>query len=131
MAAHISIIIPSRDRIPILQKSLTFLDRALLHIDAEVIVVNDGASDLSALKKSFPFISVIDNTGNGVASARNAGAALATAEVLMFMDDDMWITHEALQCMIDFHLQHDKAALNVNWVYPDELQQHLKNTAFG
>jgi glycosyltransferase involved in cell wall biosynthesis len=59
----------------------------------EVIVVADGCSDgtlamLAAYNASFLF-QYTEQPGRGAAVARNAGAKLATGELLLFLDDDI------------------------------------------
>jgi glycosyltransferase involved in cell wall biosynthesis/peptidoglycan/xylan/chitin deacetylase (PgdA/CDA1 family) len=59
----------------------------------DVIVVVDGSADgtaesLAPLQLPFPF-RVITQPNHGAASARNRGAAEATGDVILFLDDDM------------------------------------------
>jgi GT2 family glycosyltransferase/peptidoglycan/xylan/chitin deacetylase (PgdA/CDA1 family) len=74
--------------------------------DFEVIVVDDGSTDgtaaaLRQLQVEFP-LTVIEQGNQGGAAARNRGAAAATGEVLLFLDDDM----EALPSLL---AEHDRA----------------------
>lgn len=60
----------------------------------EVIVVDDGSTDDSAdvLARFGDRIRVIRQANGGVASARNAGAASASGDLLAFLDsDDTWL----------------------------------------
>lgn len=65
----------------------------------EVIVVNDGTPDNSALiakeyEKRFPnVIRVIDKENGGHGSAWNVGVELATGKYLRFLDSDDWLTN--------------------------------------
>src|SRR5207253_5026154 len=61
--------------------------------DFEVVVVDDGSGDgtaeaLRALETPFP-LTVVAQQNQGAAQARNAGAAAAGGELLLFLDDDM------------------------------------------
>lgn len=60
----------------------------------EVIVVNDGSTDGTALilRRYGSKIRVIEQSNRGVSAARNAGAAIARGEYLAFLDaDDEWL----------------------------------------
>lgn len=60
----------------------------------ECVVVDDGSTDRSAaVAASFgPRVRVIRQPNGGVASARNAGVAAATGELVAFLDaDDYWL----------------------------------------
>ena len=87
-----SVVIPTFQRRDIVLRTVAALERQLLH-DFEVIVVVDGSADgtadaLRRLDTSFP-LTVVEQRNAGAAAARNAGAALATGDVLLFLDDDM------------------------------------------
>src|SRR5690349_22939116 len=55
----------------------------------EVIAVDDGSTDGSrAILERYPQVRIVARTRAGCAAARNAGAALATGEVIGFADQD-------------------------------------------
>jgi glycosyltransferase involved in cell wall biosynthesis len=65
--------------------------------EVEVIVVNDGSTDVSAeiLRGFGERIRVIDQPNRGAAAARNAGAAAAHGDYLAFLDaDDLWLPNK-------------------------------------
>lgn len=87
-----SIVIPTHQRRDIVRRNVSALARQVQK-DFEVVVVDDGSSDgtapaLRRLNVRFP-LTVIEQGNSGAGQARNAGAAVATGEVLLFLDDDM------------------------------------------
>lgn len=84
------------DRTTYLAEAITsVLDQT--HPVHEVIVVDDGSTvDLSPVLAPFgDAIRVVRQDNRGDAAARNLGVALATGEVLAFLDDDdVWTPHK-------------------------------------
>lgn len=126
-----SIIIPSKNREALLLHALQYAVKAVENLDAEIIVVNDGEGDIPIPEAWKNKVRVLHNPKNGVASARNLGAANADSELLLFMDDDMLIHQAAVQKIIELAEQHPGDTININWVYPPELLQQLLLTKFG
>ncbi|HGO5856555.1 TPA: glycosyltransferase family 2 protein [Mannheimia haemolytica] len=84
-----SIIVPSYNR----NQEINALLESLKHQTAynfEVIIVDDFSKDPVEVNKNYPFeVKVIRNNPNvGAAQSRNVGAANATQEWLLFLDDD-------------------------------------------
>src|SRR5579875_1229895 len=87
-----SIIIPTHGRRELVMRNVVALERQVER-DFEVIAVVDGSDDgtaeaLRRLRLSFP-LRVIEQRRSGPSAARNAGAAAAGGEYLLFLDDDM------------------------------------------
>ncbi|MEK6276818.1 MAG: polysaccharide deacetylase family protein [Actinomycetota bacterium] len=87
-----SIVIPTFQRRDLVARIVAALDRQQYR-DFEVVVVVDGSTDgtaaaLRALDVAFP-LQVLEQPNRGNVAARNAGAAAAGGEVLLFLDDDM------------------------------------------
>ncbi len=105
----LSVLIPTYNRLEILQKTLKVLERQSLALkDFEVIVINDGSTDgtrdwlnsyegklnLSALNQK--------NTGQGI--ARNNGLKKARGDIILFFGDDMVAAHpDFLEMHVKFH----------------------------
>lgn len=88
-----SVIIPTFQRRDLVVSNVRALERQSYRGAFEVIVVVDGSSDNSAaalrnLTPDFP-LTVIEQSNQGIAAARNKGAAAAKGEMLLFLDDDM------------------------------------------
>lgn len=105
IAVRFSVIIPTFQRREVVVRMVRALARQTRR-DFEVIVVVDGSTDgtaaaLRQLSAAFP-LTVLDHRNLGAATARNAGAAAARGELLLFLDDDM----EADPTML---AEHDRA----------------------
>lgn len=130
---HISVIIPSRHREQMLWETVTKAVAAIENKHAEIIVVNDGDSPLTVPANLSTHIRYFDNPKKGVSSARNFGAAQALGNWFFFIDDDMWISAEAID-WISNNLSSPEAAnavYNLNWVYPPALNERLQHSKIG
>src|SRR5262245_36981656 len=92
---EVSVIIPTRNRWPILSRSA--LPAALMQEDVavEIIVVDDGSTDgtRDGLERSAgeSLLVLRNEVSNGVSAARNRGIEAARGEWLAFLDDDdLW-----------------------------------------
>lgn len=89
---RISCVIPTRDRSLMVQRAIRSVLSQRQPCD-EIIVVDDGSMDGTAalLADRFPQVRLVRLSGLGAGSARNAGVAAATGELIMFLDsDDVW-----------------------------------------
>ena len=102
-----SVIIPTHDRRPSLERALRALARqSLRHKSFEVIVSLDGAADgtremLDAFEAGFA-LRVVNPEKRGRAAARNAALDIATGAVAIMIDDDMEPSPE----FVERHLRH-------------------------
>jgi GT2 family glycosyltransferase len=90
----ISVIIPTRNRVHLLQRVLEQYLEQVASVQGEVIVVDDGSRDatpelLKALDPREPRLKWISSAPCGPAAARNRGIELAEADLLLFTGDDM------------------------------------------
>jgi GT2 family glycosyltransferase len=125
---QLSIIIPTKDRIPVFQKTLSAAVKATAHVPCQIIVVNDSKENTPTVPET---VTLIANPGHGVAAARNAGAKLAIAPLLLFLDNDILISKESIDHTMAIHQQLTKACINLDWVYPETLQAQLSKNSFG
>ncbi|MFD2091533.1 glycosyltransferase [Blastococcus deserti] len=91
--ARFSIVVPTHQRRDVLLESLASLARLEAPWPVELVVVVDGSTDgtadaARAVALPFP-LTVVEQPNRGAAAARNTGAARATGEFLLFLDDDM------------------------------------------
>lgn len=90
----ISVVIPTHNRRPSLQRALAGVDAQLFR-DFEIIIVDDGSTDDTSawLRLNRPDITLVSLPASlGAAAARNRGIALASGEFIAFLDDDdLWL----------------------------------------
>jgi GT2 family glycosyltransferase len=86
---RISVIVCSYNGSRTIRECLDGLMR-LQYPDSEVIVVNDGSTDLTGrIAAEYPF-RLIETENRGLSSARNTGAEAATGEIVAYIDDDAY-----------------------------------------
>src|SRR5688500_16831171 len=89
----VSMVIPTFRRPEALRATLESVMAIDYPADAyEVIVVDDGSGDrtpevVRSFERPAPRVRCVEQPNSGVARARNQGAALATGELLIFLDD--------------------------------------------
>lgn len=95
-----SIIIPAYNA----EKTLGTCLRACLsqdYSDLEVFVIDDGSTDGTATSaRSVEGVTVHSQTNRGPAAARNAGARLATGDVLLYTDADCIPRADWVSCLV-------------------------------
>jgi GT2 family glycosyltransferase len=91
---HISVVVPTYNRLGRLRHVITALERQAYPSDAyEVIIVSDGSTDgthayLEALSSTMQ-MRWFPQANQGPAAARNAGIQRAGGEFIVFIDDDL------------------------------------------
>jgi glycosyltransferase involved in cell wall biosynthesis len=96
----LSVVIPTYNRLPILQKCLRALEDQHLAppVDRyEVVLVDDGSTDdtvrwLDAHATAFPHVRLIRQDHGGPAEGRNRGVEHAHGDVIVFIDSDLVVT---------------------------------------
>jgi glycosyltransferase involved in cell wall biosynthesis len=90
-APEVSIVIPTRNRLPLLETALRGALRQQ-DVDLEVVVVDDGSTDETAscleVRRDPRLRLLRHDSACGVAAARNTGIADARGEWIAFLDDD-------------------------------------------
>ena len=132
----ISILIPTKNRLPILRETLhnIYFVNKLPKEDFEVIVSNDGDDDLLILYDEFLFdnLKIVKNTHKpGAAGNRNNAADFAQYDLLQFLDDDILITDNFLERVLYIHNQFNNIVLCGNRIYPQHLIEQAEQTSFG
>ncbi|AFY42995.1 glycosyl transferase family 2 [Nostoc sp. PCC 7107] len=110
-----SVVIPTYNRLPILEKCLRALEMQELIAstiikDYEIVLVDDGSTDgtlewLAAHKQEFPHVRCFEQDHAGPAAARNLGVQQALGDTIIFIDSDLVVLKNFLQAHADALLQ--------------------------
>jgi GT2 family glycosyltransferase len=94
----LSVVILSFNRREALRRTLTELASQGLFESAQVIVVDNGSSDDSAVmvRAEFPRVELVALDANMGVAGFNRGADLARGDMLLILDDDAWPEPDAL-----------------------------------
>ena len=101
-----SVVIPTYNRKPILEKCLKALEHQTFDAGAlagyEVVVVDDGSTDgtvnwLQTNASTFPHVRLFQQDHQGPAAARNLGVEKASGDTIIFIDSDLVVTEVFLQ----------------------------------
>ncbi|GIO68384.1 glycosyltransferase family 2 protein [Paenibacillus cookii] len=98
---EISVVIPTRNRPSKLQKCLEALEKAREFINFTVFVCDSSTDDETYQKVvdvcgSFDFVKVFRHEGKNVAAARNTCAKVATGDVIVNVDDDIYVEPQSI-----------------------------------
>ena len=91
----------------------TLMDQTIPQSEYEIVVVVDGSTDGTIeLLKSLPrSIIVIEQSNRGQTAALNAGAKVATGDLVLFLDDDMLCDRGLLSAHLTAHSEHSSAVV--------------------
>jgi len=102
----ISVVIPTYNRKPILEKCLRAMEQQQLPADSpvkayEIVIVDDGSTDgtVSWLQENavnFPHVRLFEQDHKGPAIARNLGVTEAQGDTIVFIDSDLVVLPDFL-----------------------------------
>ena len=106
---NVSIVIPTYNRKPILEKCLTALENQKLNTNIrnyEVIVVDDGSTDgtsswINSNKNNFPHVVLFQQDHGGPALGRNLGVIKSKYEIIIFIDSDLIVLDNFINCHVE------------------------------
>lgn len=121
----VSIVIPTHNRRASVERTLRALAGQTYPLRAiEVIVVADGCSDgtprVAGIDRPIA-VRVIEQPKQGAAAARNRGAAAASADLLIFLDDDVEAWPELVAAHVRAHGSGGEPSVAIGYL-PPELQ---------
>lgn len=116
----ISVVIPCFRALDTLPALLESLERQAIGRDNfEIIVVDDGSDDGTRdYLAAVPTVRVVRQERRGPGDARNAGFALAAAELVLYLDADLIASPELLEAHWQHHCQHPHLAATGGSVMP-------------
>ncbi len=132
--ASVSVVIPTYNRVNLLERALASVLEQTLPVD-EIIVVDDGSTDntVSTLKSLHPEVKLIQQDNLGVSVARNAGISAARHDWIALLDsDDVWHKHKlerqiaALNSMPEYLICHSDEIWIRNGVRVNQMHKHKK-----
>lgn len=108
----LSVVIPTYNRKPILEKCLRAMERQTF-ADYEIVVVDDGSTDgtvewLQSHAAEFPHVRLFCQNHGGAAGARNYGVEQAKGDTIVFIDSDLVVTDVFLQSHVETLIQGQK-----------------------
>jgi GT2 family glycosyltransferase len=133
----VTFVVPTCRRPEALRTTLS----ALLGLDYpagryEVIVVDDAAEAgaravVDALAPDRPRVRYLAQAGAGVATARNAGAAMASGQLLIFLDDDIVVERDHVERHLRVRADYGDCLVNGHWEFAPAVLAALQRTPFG
>ncbi|HWH56230.1 MAG TPA: glycosyltransferase family 2 protein [Terriglobales bacterium] len=119
-SAKLSVVIPTHNRIAILQKTLAaYLDQTARNDILEILVIDDGSTDETsqvvprlATSSAVP-IRYLRQENSGPAAARNRGIREAQGEVVLFGDDDIIPVSRLVAEHLSWHARYTDPAIGV------------------
>jgi GT2 family glycosyltransferase len=124
---HLSVVIPTHNRLDRLKRVLAELERQTYALDDfEVIVVSDGSSDgtneyLATAHTRLRF-RYATQPNQGVAAARNQGLKQAAGDLILFIDDDVFPAPQLIAEHVRIHAeQPDDVVVLGPMLTPDEI----------
>ncbi|NUT95583.1 MAG: glycosyltransferase [Saccharothrix sp.] len=132
---RISVVIPTYNRSGMLRRTLSELTRqSIPPEDFEVVVTDDGSTDdTKAVVDEFAGVLRIsyhyqEDLGFRAGTARNAGARMSTAPVLVFLDTGALASARFLEHHLRAHASPDRRRVSLGYAYgynPDEPMMEL------
>jgi GT2 family glycosyltransferase len=130
---QLSVIIVSYNSIGLLENCLFSVQKAMLTIDGEVIIVDNNSNDGSKeyLPSKFPGVKFIFNNENlGFAKACNQGFKISSGDHILFLNPDTVLSETCLTDCISFFKTHaDAGAVGVRML--DDKGKFLKESKRG
>lgn len=129
---NISVVIPTYNRIDLLEKTLISLcNQTMMKSTYEVIVVDDGGTDNArdVCDKYIPKLNIRyfwqRDIGFRAGKARNIGIAAAEGKYIVFIDSGVLLQQNALERHLSVHEKSDQPLACIGYVYGFEIPENI------
>jgi GT2 family glycosyltransferase len=123
----VTIIIPTRDRLPLLRRCLDSITTRTTYRHYEILIIDNGSREPATLAyfASLPHQVVRDDGPFNFARLNNRAAAVAHGEHLLFLNNDMEvISPEWLEALLEHAQRREVGAVGALLLYADDTIQH-------
>ncbi len=123
----VSIIIPTRDGLENLRRSIQSIESKTAYKNYEIIILNNGSRKAATLDylKRVPHRVITDEDGFNFSRLNNTAAREARGDYLLFLNDDTEvINNEWLQAMVEQAARPEVGAVGAKLLYRDARLQH-------
>ena len=123
----VSIIIPMRDRVALLQKCLASIREHTDYAPVEFVIVDNGSNERETHEylRTIEAQVVHDQGDFNFSRLTNAGAAAAGGEVLLFLNNDIEaVESDWLREMVSYAVRPQVGAVGARLWYPNDTLQH-------
>jgi GT2 family glycosyltransferase len=129
---RVSVVIPSRDSLPLISRVIGDLTQRTDYPDLEVVVIDNGSTDPQVLElyaKSkrgpVPFVCEIETAPFNFSRQVNRGIALATGELILLLNNDVEVIERNwLRELVSCFQYTDTGIVGARLLYPNRRLQH-------
>ncbi len=137
--ARVGVVIPTRNRPDRLARCLARLAVAREEAEFDVVVCDssgpDAKSAVASICEEYPFVRLINHERVGAAAARNVGTGATEAELLVVIDDDVYVAPHAIKALLDAYDREGGGrtvvAGEVRWSHWTSAPMRMRRIGFG
>jgi GT2 family glycosyltransferase len=123
----VSLIIPTRDNVPLLKNCLESIERLTTYPNYEIIIIDNDSSDPATIEylASTPHRIITFREPFNYSKINNAGVSKAEGEYVLLLNDDTEVISAGwLEAMLEHAQRLEVGAVGAKLVYPDGRIQH-------